>query len=208
MSGTGYLTYQATKLSSRRENLPMISTCPKCREQVSIPPGVESAALVRCPLCEAEYPLSDSLSLAPPELVPVAGATKHEGTEQGGETAIEQSVGEAEHPSGGEVDEAAAAAERFPQMPPTARLRSNRQKSALRVLIEVVAGGLAGCLVAYYALAFYFGPAFNRVGLPILPLPFISSIIAPAEEEDRPPPKPPTDERNSTMVDQQRDSGD
>jgi hypothetical protein len=34
-------------------------------------------------------------------------------------------------------------------------------------------------VVAYYGLAIYFGPQFHRVGLPKLPLPFISWITAP-----------------------------
>jgi len=45
-------------------NMPAISTCPRCQQQVSIPQQVESAAQVRCPLCHAEYPLSESLVLA------------------------------------------------------------------------------------------------------------------------------------------------
>jgi len=163
----------------------MISACPRCRKQVSIPPGMDSAAAVRCPLCEAEYALSESLALAPPELIPVVSAAAWAPSATGKETAIESGTREEEVERG--IDggnEAAAVAERFPAMPAAARLRSHNQKSGLHVLIEVVAGGLAGCLVAYYALAFYFGPQFPRVGLPILPLPFISSITAPPDEGD------------------------
>jgi hypothetical protein len=52
-----------------------ISTCPHCAQQVSISPGLEAEALVRCPICEAEFPLRLALVNAveaPPELVPVA----------------------------------------------------------------------------------------------------------------------------------------
>ena len=58
--------------------MPAISTCPKCQRQVSIPAGVDSAAAVRCPLCEAEYPLSEALVLAPPELIPVVAVARQE----------------------------------------------------------------------------------------------------------------------------------
>jgi len=52
-----------------------ISTCPHCAQQVSIAPGLEAEAQVRCPICEAEFPLRLALVNAvdaPPELVPVA----------------------------------------------------------------------------------------------------------------------------------------
>ena len=56
-----------------------ISTCPHCAQQVSISPGLEAEALVRCPICEAEFPLRLALVNAveaPPELVPVARVTE------------------------------------------------------------------------------------------------------------------------------------
>ena len=152
----------------------MISTCPSCKKQISIPPKVESAALVRCPLCEVEYALSESLALAPPELIPVVPAAERGPSPENG--------GDDERIS--KEDEAVVISEEFPAMPASAQLRPRKQKSGLQVLIEVVAGGLGGCLVAYYALAFYFGPQFHRVGLPKLPLPGISWIIAPPTEEN------------------------
>jgi hypothetical protein len=48
-----------------------ISACPLCSRMVSIPEGLDLAALVRCPLCGGEYPLEASLKLIPPELIPV-----------------------------------------------------------------------------------------------------------------------------------------
>ncbi|MBU4398454.1 MAG: zinc-ribbon domain-containing protein [Planctomycetes bacterium] len=152
----------------------MISTCPSCQKQVSIPPNVESAALVRCPLCEAEYVLSESLALAPPELIPVASAA---------EWGLSPENGGADRRIS-EENEAVVVSEGFPAMPASAQLRPRKQKSGLQVSIEVVAGGLAGCLVAYYALAFYFGPHLHRIGLPKLPLPFISWITAPPTERN------------------------
>ena len=51
--------------------MPSISRCPQCEQQVSIPPGVPGEITVRCPLCNAEYPLADALASLPPMLVPV-----------------------------------------------------------------------------------------------------------------------------------------
>jgi len=186
--------------------MPSISTCPRCSKLVSIPSDMDSAELVRCPLCEAEYPLVDALEMAPPELVPVAGGVAAESAE---EAAIEETAAETpassdaesglgEWESGGYFEsaaedefeeeagvesEATMAAGPFSTMPVAARLQSRRQKSGLQTLIEVVTGGLAGCLVAYYGLAIWFGPEFHRVGLPELPLPFISWITAPPSED-------------------------
>lgn len=52
-----------------------ISNCPHCGQQVLIPGELDSDALVRCPICEAEFPVARALANAveaPPELVPVA----------------------------------------------------------------------------------------------------------------------------------------
>ncbi len=49
----------------------IVSKCPKCEEVVTIPDGVGPQSAVRCPLCEAEYPLSEALAAAPPALIPV-----------------------------------------------------------------------------------------------------------------------------------------
>ncbi len=35
------------------------STCPKCSQPVTVPEDLEDSASVRCPLCEAEFPLSE-----------------------------------------------------------------------------------------------------------------------------------------------------
>ena len=48
-----------------------VSKCPRCRQQVTIPEGVAAAMQVRCPLCSAEYPLSEALAAVPPALIPV-----------------------------------------------------------------------------------------------------------------------------------------
>ncbi len=54
--------------------MPTISTCPRCSQMVTIPERLDRAALVRCPLCGAQYPLNEALELVPPELIPVTVA--------------------------------------------------------------------------------------------------------------------------------------
>ena len=167
--------------------MPMISTCPRCLKQVSIPAAVDSTALVRCPLCAGEYALSEALALAPPELIPVGLPAAEESTPAAPETAAEPASEEevqTEHePESEGENEAAAVVKQFPEVTATARRRRRKPKSALQTLIEVVTGGLAGCLVAYYGLAFYYGPEFHNKGLPQLPLPGISWITAPRADD-------------------------
>lgn len=55
----------------------IISTCPECRQQVTIPDSVDADAAVRCPICSAEYPLSEAMATVPPALIPIeAGPTE------------------------------------------------------------------------------------------------------------------------------------
>jgi hypothetical protein len=163
----------------------MISKCPKCRKTVSVPSGVDSSAVVRCPLCSAEYPLSESLALAPPELIPVVVPAVQQpvavaAVEEAVQPVADETTGAAEEPQHKPEaeNEAATVAEQFPTTPVGGR-RRKKPKSALQTVIEVIAGGLAGCLVAYYGLAFYYGPEFANKGLPQLPLPGIEWITAP-----------------------------
>ncbi|MHC4176521.1 MAG: tetratricopeptide repeat protein [Planctomycetota bacterium] len=51
--------------------MPIISKCPRCHEQVTIPDGLDPGAEVRCPLCVVVYPLRDVLAEVPPALIPV-----------------------------------------------------------------------------------------------------------------------------------------
>jgi hypothetical protein len=46
-----------------------ISTCPRCRLQISLPEKTSPAAQVKCPLCAAEYTLREALDQVPPMLI-------------------------------------------------------------------------------------------------------------------------------------------
>ncbi|HEY2414480.1 MAG TPA: hypothetical protein VGI40_19700 [Pirellulaceae bacterium] len=50
-----------------------IVRCPRCRDEVTVPPGATSRALVRCPLCLEQYLLSEAMANAPPLLVIIGG---------------------------------------------------------------------------------------------------------------------------------------
>ena len=163
--------------------MPEISTCPKCQRQVSIPHGVDSAALVRCPLCDAEYSLVQAL---PPELIPVVVPVEEAETYPLAETPVAEQAGEdvAE-----EENEAAAVVGRMPLG--VTRVRKRPSKPWWQTLIEVVTGGVAGCLLAYYGLAFWLGPEFNLPKYSFLP--FITQWTAPPEKADGVGEKPPAE---------------
>jgi hypothetical protein len=180
--------------------MPAISTCPKCQRQVSIPAGVEAAAAVRCPLCEAEYPLGESLALAPPELIPVVAVASQE-------SAPEPAEKEELHEMPAETNEAAAVAHEMP-MQIGSPLRK-RRTSWLGKAIGLVVGGLAGCVAALYLLAFYLGPQYRANGFPErvhiegvcdFPFPLMHRLTTPVEKPNDKPNKtkatPATDKPN------------
>jgi hypothetical protein len=76
-----------------------ISSCPHCGQQVLISAELHAECLVRCPICEAEFPLGQALANAvdaPPELTPVARVAE----EQRSEKEEEQTAGWGVTPSG------------------------------------------------------------------------------------------------------------
>ena len=177
----------------------VISACPKCLEQVSVPTGLDAAALVRCPLCNAEYALQEAL---PPALIPVAAAAD-QSSAAGSEVAmfLAQTKGKVEEPGAISMeqaaDEKAELAEENAAMAVVGRasiagvrVRRRPPKSALQTIIEVLTGGLAGCLVAYYGLAWYFGPDFKNVGLPVIPYSGVTWFITPTGKTGVPAKEP------------------
>lgn len=49
-----------------------IVRCPRCRDEVTVPPRAGGGALVRCPLCLEQYLLSEAIAQMPPALVMVS----------------------------------------------------------------------------------------------------------------------------------------
>src|SRR5947199_1264666 len=65
-----------------------IVRCPRCRDEVTVPPRATARALVRCPLCLEQYLLAEALANAPPPLVIIGGEVE--------EAAIQRTI-EPEH---------------------------------------------------------------------------------------------------------------
>src|SRR4029450_3383965 len=53
-----------------------IVRCPRCRDEVTVPPRASGVALVRCPLCLEQYLLSEALAQAPPALIMVSESVR------------------------------------------------------------------------------------------------------------------------------------
>src|SRR5437868_2403637 len=58
--------------TERAESVMTIVRCPRCGDEVLLPPRAASGALVRCPLCLEEYLLAEALTQVPPALVVIS----------------------------------------------------------------------------------------------------------------------------------------
>ena len=184
--------------------MPSISKCPKCKQEITVPDGLRREVAVRCPLCDAEYPLSDALAEAPPELIPVApiesapiesAPAKSLATETStpptaetplidtGETPADASALAAFNPQGSDQQEhEAISREAISSGIASAKPRPKRkQKSTGRQMAEALLGGFAGLLIGYYLLM-WFGPA--RIGLPKINLPFLPHTMNQAPDDE------------------------
>jgi hypothetical protein len=99
-----------------------ISSCPQCQKQVTVPDTVASAAaasetIVRCPLCDAEYPLSQAM---PPMLIIVRPAAAA-GVEAEAAAGIPAAVPEALPAEAAAMPEAVPAGEEHPLEPAAPR---------------------------------------------------------------------------------------
>jgi hypothetical protein len=211
--------------------MPSISTCPKCAEQVTVPDGLAESAAVRCPVCDAEYPVDDVTEPTaetddanddlPPELIPVEPSLETEpdsadketgplvkcpccdaqfglgevivvatGEELGSEAAaaigpdgsvtsnhdepeestfavaIDTGIGPPPAASGAFDFEDNEADRRDGALAIAAsaagvRRRRDGEKHPLRLIVEVVLGGVAGLAITYYGLNFFGGPRFD-----------------------------------------------
>ena len=140
-----------------------ISTCPKCQRHVSLPAEMDRTVRVRCPFCEAEYPLDEAI---PPELIPVDDRQEN-----------------------GPENEAAAVVARVPLG--IVHVRKQPPKAWWRTPLEYVVTALLGCLIGYYALALWLGPELKSKGFPILSyLPGITWLTTPPEKVDGAEEKP------------------
>lgn len=131
-----------------------LAQCTKCSEEVLIPAGVSSKAIVQCPLCEEELPLSEVLSNMPPTFVVVSDPGGAAVAESAGgfsigeaDTPAAESAGFSFDPTGGDSTGEAPT----PSLAaPAARSRKKKAppKSAVFEIIKIVGGGVAGILLA------------------------------------------------------------
>src|SRR5690242_12176744 len=124
-----------------------IVRCPRCRDEVTVPPKAGPRALVRCPLCLEEYLLAEALANAPPALVIIGGEVEQAAILPRGDEANEYRL---EGGSFGQVSETAAAPTTTlaPRPLPRGTTRLTRprrqQSSGLFLVVNYVGGGVVG----------------------------------------------------------------
>lgn len=152
-----------------------VVACPHCEGQVTLPPGARPASRVKCPLCEAEYALSEVYDKLPPMLVlldaPVEAAVEAHAAAGGvshGATAFDslfmpsgEANGEGELRLAGDEEPAfdfgapseGGAAVATATAKKTLPARAKRPpKSAAKEGIKIVLGGVVGLTIGYFIL--------------------------------------------------------
>jgi len=175
--------------------MPIISKCPKCRQPVTIPDGVDPDAEVRCPLCAVVYPLRQAMAAAPPALVPVETAeTDAQRSDEGaggpdaGQDAdapsqpaaatIEnatpkidtgQTPVDSEAFTGFRVQDEESSRRESTDDVPSCRLLPKRKKgkSAAKEIAGAILGGFLGLSLGYYLLNFFGGERFDFLEIPL-----------------------------------------
>lgn len=144
------------------------AACPKCHDEVTIPPGAQRAAQVRCPWCREEFDLSEILDRLPPmlEIIGAPSMSAIEAQGMGGypgghdhdfrlsESDDDRTSAPAFDFGGGTATAAPAAAATRPRTSKTvttARPR-RKEKSAAAEMVKVVLGGVVGLILAQMIL--------------------------------------------------------
>ncbi|MFV1966822.1 MAG: hypothetical protein ACC628_15460 [Pirellulaceae bacterium] len=146
-----------------------IVNCPRCREQVSIPAETSVEASVQCPLCQEEYRLEVALSQLPPVLIviddpqgtaiPVSADEDHDGqafTGLAGPEVAEEDADPVDFAPGEPAPAFQFESGSTPVAAPTRRVRrsrpTRRKGSPMRQVVQIVAGGAAGVIMAQLIL--------------------------------------------------------
>lgn len=131
-----------------------LAQCTKCNEEVLVPAGASRSAIVRCPLCEAEFPLSEVLDRMPPSFVVVSDPDAGSGGAAAASSGF--SFGEVDEPADNEPAGFGFDPHAGPSQEPTKSLasppsRSRKKappKNAILEIVKIVGGGVAGILLA------------------------------------------------------------
>lgn len=142
-----------------------IAACPKCHDEVTIPPGAPRAAQVRCPWCREEFGLADVLDRMPPMLEIVSAPTVAPGESDaqagfGASSDDDFRLSDADASptpdfsfGGGTTTAAPAVAAPRPRTAKAASTRPRRkEKSAVAEMVKVVLGGVVGLILAQLIL--------------------------------------------------------
>jgi hypothetical protein len=180
--------YTEVSRKIKAETLMTIVRCPRCRDEVTVPPRATARALVRCPLCLEQYLLAEALANAPPPLVIIGGEVEEAAIERPTETENDYKI----DASGFSADalQATAPANATVTLPRpairTGRRPRRQEKGGLVFFLSVVAGGLLAAPLAILTLWWVFhvdrldlGPSVARYASWIVPEEFRGE--APAE---------------------------
>ena len=128
-----------------------IVRCPRCRDEVSVPPKAGSRALVRCPLCLEEYLLAEALANAPPPLLIIGGEVEQAALAVSADAHEYQLAG----PAPAALVEPVTPAPRA--LPRTALRPRRKEKSGLALLVSYVGGGVMGLALGLLVLWWLIG---------------------------------------------------
>jgi hypothetical protein len=139
--------------------------CPRCRDEVTVPPGAGVRALVRCPLCLEQYLLAEALANAPPLLVIIGGDVPNAAIQRPAESESDYKIATggfspAVFESAGPISTVTIPPSRTAGGTPTIRTgrrAPRREISGLLFLVNVVAGGLLAAPLALLTLWWVFG---------------------------------------------------
>src|SRR5262245_61460588 len=186
--------------------------CPRCRDEVTVPPSATARALVRCPLCLEQYLLAEALANAPPPLVIIGGEVEEAAIERPAETENEYTI-DAGGFSADALQAAAPAngAVTVPRPATRAGRRPRRQeKGGLVFFLSVVAGGLLAAPLAVLTLWWVFrvdrldlGPSVARYAPWIVPVEFRGEL-GPDSIPERPAVNRPSAARPANTAARQR----
>lgn len=130
--------------------------CPRCRDEVTVPAGASRKALVRCPLCEEEYALSEALASLPPALIVIGG---EEELEPALSAASVAEAGDdyrlAGGAYGGMLDASPSAGTVATSARPSVRggaRPKRKERSAIGEIIKIAAGGVIGLSLGMVAI--------------------------------------------------------